>query len=139
MKLHLKIMTAALLAVSAPAMAFDDDADIYATWDFVNSIWVYGDIYKAGEDNRNVARMATLLAGLPPAVPGPPSTGCALRASMRSAPPPAPSSAGEIELRSPAASKSMSRAPFVMAKAQKRSSARPRSTTPRSAGASSTR
>ncbi len=49
MKLHLKIMTAALLAVSAPAMAFDDDADIYATWDFVNSIWVYGDIYASGE------------------------------------------------------------------------------------------
>ncbi|MDF2705046.1 MAG: beta-ketoadipyl CoA thiolase [Nonomuraea muscovyensis] len=31
---------------------------------------VYGDTNGAGEDNRNVARMAALLAGLPPTVPG---------------------------------------------------------------------
>jgi acetyl-CoA acyltransferase len=31
---------------------------------------VFGDANQAGEDNRNVARMAALLAGLPTAVPG---------------------------------------------------------------------
>jgi len=30
----------------------------------------FGDTNQAGEDNRNVARMAALLAGLPPTVPG---------------------------------------------------------------------
>src|SRR5881275_2931207 len=31
---------------------------------------VYGDANQAGEDNRNVARMAVLLAGLPTSIPG---------------------------------------------------------------------
>src|SRR3954453_14854478 len=31
---------------------------------------IYGCVNQAGEDNRNVARMALLLAGLPPSVPG---------------------------------------------------------------------
>ena len=31
---------------------------------------IYGDANQAGEDNRNVARMAALLAGLPQDVPG---------------------------------------------------------------------
>ncbi len=31
---------------------------------------IYGCANQAGEDNRNVARMALLLAGLPPEVPG---------------------------------------------------------------------
>src|SRR5687768_13239200 len=31
---------------------------------------IFGDANAAGEDNRNVARMATLLAGLPVSVPG---------------------------------------------------------------------
>ncbi len=34
---------------STAALAQGDDADIYASWDFVNSIWVYGDIYASGE------------------------------------------------------------------------------------------
>ena len=42
---------------------------------------------QAGEDNRNVARMAVLLAGLPGrGRPGRPSTGCADRGSRRSTP-----------------------------------------------------
>ena len=44
---------------------------------------VFGDANGAGEDNRNVARMAVLLAGLPTSVPASPSTGCAARASTR--------------------------------------------------------
>lgn len=38
---------------------------------------------QAGEDNRNVARMAALLAGLPDNVGGVPSTVCAVRGWMR--------------------------------------------------------
>ena len=35
----------------------------------IDDVW-FGDANGAGEDNRNVARMAVLLAGLPPSVPG---------------------------------------------------------------------
>ena len=45
---------------------------------------IYGCANQAGEDNRNVARMAVLLAGLPP-IPGATSTGCAAPASTPSA------------------------------------------------------
>jgi acetyl-CoA acetyltransferase len=38
---------------------------------------IFGCANQAGEDNRNVARMALLLAGLPASVPGERSTGCA--------------------------------------------------------------
>ena len=38
-------------------------------WDQVDDV-IYGCANQAGEDNRNVARMSALLAGLPPAVPG---------------------------------------------------------------------
>ena len=38
-------------------------------WDAVDDCY-YGCANQAGEDNRNVARMATLLAGLPTSVPG---------------------------------------------------------------------
>ena len=34
---------------STAALAQGDDADIYANWDFLNSIYVYGDIYASGE------------------------------------------------------------------------------------------
>ncbi len=37
----------------------------------------FGAANQSGEDNRNVARMAALLAGLPESVPGRPSTACA--------------------------------------------------------------
>ena len=38
-------------------------------WASVDDV-IYGDANQAGEDNRNVARMAALLAGLPQDVPG---------------------------------------------------------------------
>ena len=41
---------------------------------------ILGCANQAGEDNRNVARMALLLAGLPVEVPGRPSIACAARA-----------------------------------------------------------
>ena len=73
---------------------------------------------QAGEDNRNVARMALLLAGLPASVPGVTvnrlcasgleAVGSAARAIA----------AGEMELAIAGGVESMSRAPFVMAKAE---------------------
>jgi acetyl-CoA acyltransferase len=72
---------------------------------------------QAGEDNRNVARMATLLAGLPTTVPGTTinrlcgsgmdAVGMAARAIR----------AGEAEVILAGGVESMSRAPFVMPKA----------------------
>ena len=59
-------------------------------WDAVDDV-IYGCANQAGEDNRNVARMALLLAGLPASCPAPPSTGYAALASMRSVPRRAPS------------------------------------------------
>ena len=79
---------------------------------------IYGCANQAGEDNRNVARMAALLAGLPVEVPG--STvnrlcgsgldaiGTAARAIR----------AGEAGLMIAGGVESMSRAPFVMPKAE---------------------
>jgi len=72
---------------------------------------------QAGEDNRNVARMAGLLAGLPEAVPG--VTLNRLCASGMDAVISAARAikAGEIELAIAGGVESMSRAPFVMPKA----------------------
>jgi len=85
-------------------------------WGAVEDVW-YGCANQAGEDNRNVARMAALLAGLPVAVPGATinrlcgsgldAVGSAARAIR----------AGEVELAIAGGVESMSRAPFVMAKA----------------------
>jgi 3-oxoadipyl-CoA thiolase len=78
---------------------------------------VYGCANQAGEDNRNVARMALLLAGLPEEVPGATvnrlcgssldAVGIAARAIR----------AGEAELVIAGGVESMTRAPFVLAKA----------------------
>jgi acetyl-CoA C-acetyltransferase len=78
---------------------------------------LYGCANQAGEDNRNVARMSALLAGLPIAVPGATlnrlcgsgldAVGSAARAIK----------AGEAELMIAGGVESMSRAPFVMPKA----------------------
>ena len=78
---------------------------------------LYGCANQAGEDNRNVARMAVLLAGLPIAVPGATinrlcgsgldAVGSAARAIK----------AGEAQLMIAGGVESMSRAPFVMPKA----------------------
>ena len=44
-----------------------------ASWASLDDV-IMGCANGAGEDNRNVARMATLLAGLPDTVPGAPTT-----------------------------------------------------------------
>jgi acetyl-CoA C-acetyltransferase len=85
-------------------------------WDAFSDV-IYGCANQAGEDNRNVARMSLLLAGLPLTLPG--STvnrlcgsgmdaiGTAARAIK----------SGEAELMLAGGVESMSRAPFVMPKA----------------------
>ena len=79
---------------------------------------IYGCVNQAGEDNRNVARMALLLAGLPKEVPGATvnrlcgssmdAVGTAARAIR----------CGETQLMIAGGVESMSRAPFVMLKAE---------------------
>jgi acetyl-CoA acyltransferase len=79
---------------------------------------IYGCANQAGEDNRNVARMALLLAGLPEEVPG--STvnrlcGSGMDALLIAA---RAIRANEAELVIAGGVESMSRAPFVMPKAE---------------------
>ncbi len=78
---------------------------------------IYGCANQAGEDNRNVARMALLLAGLPKEVTG--STINRLCGSSMDAVGTAARAikAGEAELMIAGGVESMSRAPFVMGKA----------------------
>ncbi|MGB7977030.1 MAG: acetyl-CoA C-acyltransferase, partial [Roseiarcus sp.] len=73
---------------------------------------------QAGEDNRNLARMALLLAGLQDSIPG--ATVNRLCASGMEAVAAAARGikAGEIELAIAGGAESMTRAPFVMGKAQ---------------------
>jgi 3-oxoadipyl-CoA thiolase len=79
---------------------------------------VLGCANQAGEDNRNVARMALLLAGLPPEVPG--TTVNRLCASGADAVATAARAvrSGEADLVVAGGVESMSRAPFVMGKAE---------------------
>ena len=86
-------------------------------WAAVDDV-IYGCANQAGEDNRNVARMAVLLAGLPVSVPGTTinrlcgsgmdAVGLAAR-TIR---------AGDADLMLAGGVESMSRAPFVMPKAE---------------------
>ena len=86
-------------------------------WSAVDDVQ-FGCANQAGEDNRNVARMASLLAGLPETVPGVTinrlcgsgmeAVGSAARAIKT----------GEAELAIAGGVESMTRAPFVMAKAE---------------------
>jgi len=86
-------------------------------WEAVSDL-LYGCANQAGEDNRNVARMSALLAGLPIGVPGATinrlcgsgmdAVGSAARAIR----------AGEARLMIAGGVESMSRAPFVMPKAE---------------------
>lgn len=78
---------------------------------------IYGSANQAGEDNRNVARMAALLAGLPTSVPG--TTINRLCASGMDAVGMASRGikAGDYDLAIAGGVESMSRAPFVMPKA----------------------
>ena len=86
-------------------------------WSMIDEVFL-GCANQAGEDNRNVARMAALLAGLPESVPGVTlnrlcasgmdAVGTAFRAIA----------SGEMELVIAGGVESMSRAPFVMGKAE---------------------
>ncbi|WP_423759103.1 3-oxoadipyl-CoA thiolase [Burkholderia sp. NLJ2] len=85
-------------------------------WTAIDDV-IYGCANQAGEDNRNVARMSALLAGLPTAVPGTTlnrlcgsgmdAVGTAARAIK----------SGEARLMIAGGVESMTRAPFVMGKA----------------------
>ena len=96
----------------AALMARNPDVD----WGAVDDV-IYGDANQAGEDNRNVARMAALLAGLPVSVPG--TTINRLCASGMDAVGMAARGikAGDYDLVIAGGVESMSRAPFVMPKA----------------------
>ncbi len=85
-------------------------------WEAVGDV-IYGCANQAGEDNRNVARMVTLLAGLPVSVPG--TTMNRLCGSGMDAVATAARAikAGEADLIVAGGVESMSRAPFVMPKA----------------------
>jgi 3-oxoadipyl-CoA thiolase len=88
-----------------------------ADWERLEEVF-YGCANQAGEDNRNVARMAALLAGLPASVPGVTlnrlcasgleAVGSAARAIR----------AGEMDFAIAGGVESMTRAPFVQGKAQ---------------------
>jgi acetyl-CoA acyltransferase len=85
-------------------------------WSALDDV-VYGCANQAGEDNRNVGRMALLLAGLPKEVPG--STVNRLCGSSMDAVATAARAikSGEMDLIIAGGVESMSRAPFVIAKA----------------------
>ena len=85
-------------------------------WAAVDDV-IYGCANQAGEDNRNVARMAVLLAGLPETVPGTTMNrlcGSGMDAVITAA---RAIAAGEADLMIAGGVESMSRAPFVMPKA----------------------
>ena len=86
-------------------------------WESVDEV-LYGCANQAGEDNRNVARMALLLAGLPERVPGATINrlcGSGMDALITAA---RAIKAGEAELVIAGGVESMSRAPFVLPKAE---------------------
>jgi 3-oxoadipyl-CoA thiolase len=87
-----------------------------ADWASIDEV-IFGCTNQAGEDNRNVARMALLLSGIPHTVPG--VTVNRLCASGMEAVSAAARAiaAGEISLAIAGGVESMSRAPFVMPKA----------------------
>ncbi|MBF7054770.1 3-oxoadipyl-CoA thiolase [Halomonas sp. KAO] len=87
-------------------------------WSQVDDLF-YGCANQAGEDNRNVARMSALLAGLPVQVPGTTLNrlcGSGMDAIGNAA---RTIKAGEAGLMIAGGVESMSRAPFVMGKAEK--------------------
>jgi len=92
------------------------ERNLQVDWNAVDEVFM-GCANQSGEDNRNVARMAALLAGLPESVPGVTlnrlcasgmeAVGAAFRAIAT----------GEMELAIAAGVESMTRAPYVMGKA----------------------
>jgi len=102
------------LAAVPLAALMDRNAGV--DWDAIDDV-VYGCVNQAGEDNRNVARMALLLAGLPETVSG--STvnrlcGSGMDALISAA---RAIKAGEADIMITGGVESMSRSPFVMPKA----------------------
>ena len=86
-------------------------------WAALDDVY-YGCANQAGEDNRNVARMAGLIAGLPESVPGTTVNrlcGSGLEAVTQAG---RAIRCGEADLAIAGGVESMSRAPFVMAKAE---------------------
>ena len=108
-----KVRTDDLAAVPIKALVARNKS---VDWSKLDDVF-FGCANQAGEDNRNVARMALLLAGLPPSIPGVTlnrlcasgleAVGEAARAIKT----------GEAELAIAGGVESMSRAPFVMGKA----------------------
>ncbi|GAA4227158.1 3-oxoadipyl-CoA thiolase [Sagittula marina] len=102
--------------LSAIPLAALQDRNPNVDWSRVDDV-IMGCANQAGEDNRNVARMAVLLSGLPVEVPGTTinrlcgsgmdAIGMAARAIR----------AGDADMMIAGGIESMSRAPFVMAKA----------------------
>ncbi len=86
-------------------------------WEAVDDVF-YGCANQAGEDNRNVARMSLLLAGLPTSLPGVTLNrlcGSGMDAVITAA---RAIRSGEMEIAIAGGVESMSRAPFVMPKAE---------------------
>ena len=86
-------------------------------WEAVDDV-IFGNANQAGEDNRNVARMSLLLAGLPVGVPGTTINrlcGSGMDAVITAA---RAIKSGEAELLIAGGTESMSRAPFVLPKAE---------------------
>ncbi len=85
-------------------------------WEAIDDV-IFGNANQAGEDNRNVARMAVLLSGMPQSVPGTTVNrlcGSGMDAIMMCA---RAIKAGEADIMIAGGAESMSRAPFVMPKA----------------------
>ncbi len=99
-------------AIPIEALMAKHDID----WASVDEV-IYGCANQAGEDNRNVARMSSLLAGLPETVPGTTMNrlcGSGMDALITAA---RAIKAGEADLMIAGGVESMTRAPFVMPKA----------------------
>jgi len=99
---------------AVPIKALMDRHDI--DWSAVDEV-IYGCANQAGEDNRNVARMSALLAGLPETVPGTTMNrlcGSGMDAVIAAA---RAIKCGEADLIIAGGVESMTRAPFVMPKA----------------------
>ncbi len=107
-----KVRTDDLAAVPIKALVERNPGVDWAAIDDV----IYGDANQAGEDNRNVARMATLLAGLPDTVSGQTVNrlcGSGMQATAAAA---RAIKCGEADLMIAGGVESMTRAPFVMGK-----------------------
>ena len=92
------------------------DRNSSVDWDKVDDV-VYGCVNQSGEDNRNIARMALLLAGLPESVPGV-SVNRLCASGMHAVGSAAQGiRSGDGDLFIAGGVEGMSRSPFVMAKA----------------------